>query len=377
MLPSQYSHTLDPFVALSSAAAVTERIKLGTGVCLVIERDPIVTAKEVASLDRLSGGRFLFGVGAGWNREEMRNHGTDPQAALLGHARAGRGDEGDLDEGRGRVPRRVRGLRPDLVLAQAHAEAAPAGAAGRRRARRCSTACSPTPTSGRRTGSAAPRSCGAHRGAARASRAPRARRRLRRQARRASSSGGSSRPGADGCTLYVSPDADGRRPSASSTSSRRFLMARLDELDLSLKLSKEEEAERLEAGWKRLGALRLALGAKLPGYGLGPPLLRPVRGLGRVRQGRRDQAARLAARPAPRARGAVRRADAGRAAPPLPVALLAAAARAGAAWPCFDRTWYGRVLVERVEGFAKPRAVEARVRRDRRASSACSPPRAW
>ena len=56
----------------------TERIKLGTGVCLVIERDPIVTAKEVASLDQLSGGRFLFGVGAGWNREEMRNHGTDP-----------------------------------------------------------------------------------------------------------------------------------------------------------------------------------------------------------------------------------------------------------------------------------------------------------
>ena len=79
VLPFQYSHTLDPFVALASAAAVTERIKLGTGVCLVIERDPIVTAKEVASLDRLSGGRFLFGVGAGWNREEMRNHGTNPK----------------------------------------------------------------------------------------------------------------------------------------------------------------------------------------------------------------------------------------------------------------------------------------------------------
>ena len=78
VLPPQYSHTLDPFVALSFAAAATERIKVGTGVCLVVERDPIVTAKEVASLDRLSGGRFLFGVGAGWNREEMRNHGTDP-----------------------------------------------------------------------------------------------------------------------------------------------------------------------------------------------------------------------------------------------------------------------------------------------------------
>ena len=78
VLPPQYSHTLDPFVALSFAAAATERIKLGTGVCLVVERDPIATAKEVASLDRLSGGRFLFGVGAGWNREEMSNHGTDP-----------------------------------------------------------------------------------------------------------------------------------------------------------------------------------------------------------------------------------------------------------------------------------------------------------
>jgi probable F420-dependent oxidoreductase len=77
-LPPEYSHTLDPFVALGAIAAVTERLKVGTGVCLVIERDPIVTAKEVATLDHLSGGRFLFGVGAGWNIEEMRNHGTDP-----------------------------------------------------------------------------------------------------------------------------------------------------------------------------------------------------------------------------------------------------------------------------------------------------------
>jgi probable F420-dependent oxidoreductase len=77
-LPPEYSHTLDPFVALGAVAAVTERLKLGTGVCLVIERDAIVTAKEVATLDHVSGGRFLFGVGAGWNIEEMRNHGTDP-----------------------------------------------------------------------------------------------------------------------------------------------------------------------------------------------------------------------------------------------------------------------------------------------------------
>jgi probable F420-dependent oxidoreductase len=78
-LPREYARTYDPFVALMAAAAASERIKVGTGVCLVIERDPIVTAKQVASVDRLSGGRFLFGVGAGWNREEMRNHGTDPK----------------------------------------------------------------------------------------------------------------------------------------------------------------------------------------------------------------------------------------------------------------------------------------------------------
>src|SRR5205085_6288572 len=77
-LPPEYSRTYDPFVALTAAAAATERLRIGTGICLVIERDPIITAKEVASLDRLSGGRVLFGVGAGWNAEEMRNHGTDP-----------------------------------------------------------------------------------------------------------------------------------------------------------------------------------------------------------------------------------------------------------------------------------------------------------
>jgi probable F420-dependent oxidoreductase len=74
-LPKEYSHTYDPFVALMAAAAVTKTIKLATGICLVIERDPIVTAKEVASLDLLSNGRFLFGIGGGWNVEEMENHG--------------------------------------------------------------------------------------------------------------------------------------------------------------------------------------------------------------------------------------------------------------------------------------------------------------
>ncbi|MBM4439052.1 MAG: LLM class F420-dependent oxidoreductase [Candidatus Rokubacteria bacterium] len=75
-LPKEYWHSHDPFVALAMAAAVTTTLKLGTGICLVIERDPITTAKEVASLDFLSKGRFLFGIGGGWNAEEMEHHGT-------------------------------------------------------------------------------------------------------------------------------------------------------------------------------------------------------------------------------------------------------------------------------------------------------------
>lgn len=78
-LPKEYSHTLDPFVALGAIAAVTKTIKVGTGICLVVERDPITLAKEVASLDHLSGGRMLFGIGGGWNLEEMENHGTNPK----------------------------------------------------------------------------------------------------------------------------------------------------------------------------------------------------------------------------------------------------------------------------------------------------------
>ena len=75
-LPPEYSHTLDPFVALAAAAVATKTLRLGTGICLVTERDPIVTAKAVASLDLVSGGRFEFGIGAGWNAEEMEHHGT-------------------------------------------------------------------------------------------------------------------------------------------------------------------------------------------------------------------------------------------------------------------------------------------------------------
>ena len=82
VLPRKYWHCYDLFVALTAAATATRRLRVGSGVCLVVERDPIVTAKEVASVDHLSGGRLDFGVGAGWNREEMANHGTDPRTRM-------------------------------------------------------------------------------------------------------------------------------------------------------------------------------------------------------------------------------------------------------------------------------------------------------
>src|SRR3984957_10878589 len=75
-LPKQYYDVMDPFVTLTAAAATTKKLKVGTGVCLVQQRDPIQTAKLVASIDQVSGGRFLFGVGSGWNAEEMADHGT-------------------------------------------------------------------------------------------------------------------------------------------------------------------------------------------------------------------------------------------------------------------------------------------------------------
>jgi len=76
-IPKQYYHTMDPFVALTAAALASARLLVGTGICLVTQRDPIHTAKAVASVDLISNGRFLFGIGAGWNREEMADHGTD------------------------------------------------------------------------------------------------------------------------------------------------------------------------------------------------------------------------------------------------------------------------------------------------------------
>ncbi len=81
-LPKMYYDVLEPFVALATAAAVTSTLKLATGICLIIQRDPIQTAKSVATLDRVSNGRVIFGIGAGWNEEEMENHGTDPKTRM-------------------------------------------------------------------------------------------------------------------------------------------------------------------------------------------------------------------------------------------------------------------------------------------------------
>jgi probable F420-dependent oxidoreductase len=81
-LPRKYAHTYDLFVTLAAAATATSTLRIGSGICLVTERDPIHTAKEVASVDDLSGGRMEFGVGAGWNREELVNHGTDPRVRM-------------------------------------------------------------------------------------------------------------------------------------------------------------------------------------------------------------------------------------------------------------------------------------------------------
>ena len=81
-LPRKYWHTYDLFVTMTAAALATRRLRIGSGICLLVQRDPITTAKEVASIDALSGGRVVLGVGAGWNREEMENHGTDPRTRM-------------------------------------------------------------------------------------------------------------------------------------------------------------------------------------------------------------------------------------------------------------------------------------------------------
>ena len=81
-LPPKYWHCYDLFVALTAAADATNRLRVGSGICLITQRDPIITANEVASIDHLSGGRVELGVGAGWNREELANHGTNPRTRM-------------------------------------------------------------------------------------------------------------------------------------------------------------------------------------------------------------------------------------------------------------------------------------------------------
>src|SRR5215470_14153311 len=130
-LPKQYYDVMDPFVTLTAAAMATKTLNVGTGVCLVNQRDPIQTAKLVASIDQVSGGRFLFGIGVGWNAEEMEDHGTvfTTRAQLV---RERVEAMKDLDQVQGRVSRRVRQFPRDDGLAQMRAEAACTGDRRRR-----------------------------------------------------------------------------------------------------------------------------------------------------------------------------------------------------------------------------------------------------
>ena len=101
-LPKEYIHMSDPFTSAAAAAVVTKTIKIGTGVCLVIEHDPLALAKTVATIDRLSNGRFILGVGAGWNAEEMENHGT-PYAKRWKVLEERVGHESSLDRRRSKL----------------------------------------------------------------------------------------------------------------------------------------------------------------------------------------------------------------------------------------------------------------------------------
>jgi alkanesulfonate monooxygenase SsuD/methylene tetrahydromethanopterin reductase-like flavin-dependent oxidoreductase (luciferase family) len=116
-----YHDVMDPVVTLSAAAASTRRLKLATGVCLAIQRDSIQTA----SLHQVSGGRFILGIGGGWNVEEMEDHGTLYETRFKEIARADRGDERDLDQGEAGISRRYHRLPTDDHLAQTSPETAP------------------------------------------------------------------------------------------------------------------------------------------------------------------------------------------------------------------------------------------------------------
>ncbi len=118
-LEEKYRRTHDPFIALSFAAAATSDLIIGTSVSLVIEHDPIVLAKVCSSLDVLSGGRFVLGVGAGWNKPEMRNHGTDPATRHGDMRERVQAMQAIWRDDEAAIPRQARRLRPDLAVAEA------------------------------------------------------------------------------------------------------------------------------------------------------------------------------------------------------------------------------------------------------------------
>ena len=150
-LPEEYSHTLRSVrVADGRGRRDHASSRSAPASASSSSATPSPPPRRSRASTLLSNGRFLFGIGGGWNAEEMENHGTDLQDPLPAAARAGAGHEGDLDEGRGRVPRRARQLRPDLGVAQAGAEAAPARAAGRRERPHARSAWSTSATAGSR-----------------------------------------------------------------------------------------------------------------------------------------------------------------------------------------------------------------------------------
>jgi probable F420-dependent oxidoreductase len=131
-IPRKYHRTLDPFVALTAAAIATEKLVLGTGIALVPQRDPILTAKEVVSLDLVSGGRFRFGVGVGWLREEIANHGVDPSVRGRVADERLRAMIEIWTQEKAEFHGEFRKFRPDLQLAQASDEAVSAAIRGGR-----------------------------------------------------------------------------------------------------------------------------------------------------------------------------------------------------------------------------------------------------
>ena len=149
-LPKKYYDVMDPFVTLAAAAAATKRLQVATGVCLVVQRDPIQTAKAVASLDQVSGGRFLFGIGAGWNAEEMADHGTEFKTRFQVMRERVEAMKAIWTKSKPEYRASSSSFPAHDDLAQAGAEAPPAGDRGRRLSRTARAGPSPLGTAGSR-----------------------------------------------------------------------------------------------------------------------------------------------------------------------------------------------------------------------------------